>query len=96
MMVSLNIPLHKVDTPSFRNFFEKYTTHPFPTESTLRKKYHTSCYNDTINKIRNCAGNIKIWVSIDETTDVSGTFVENVVVGILKDDQPADIFLLEM
>jgi hypothetical protein len=31
-------------------------------------------------------------VSIDETTDV--TFVANVVVGILKDDQPADIFLL--
>jgi hypothetical protein len=34
-------------------------------------------------------------VSIDETTDVSGTFVANVVVvGMLKDDQPADIFLL--
>ena len=35
MMVSSNIPLHKVDTPSFRNFLEKYTTHPIPTESTL-------------------------------------------------------------
>ena len=33
-------------------------------------------------------------MSIDETTDVSGRFVANVVVGILKDDQPADIFLL--
>jgi hypothetical protein len=90
MMVSSNIPLHKVDTPSFRNFLEKYTTHPIPTESTLRKNYLTSCYNDTINKIRNCVGNNKIWVSIDETTDVSGRFVANVV-GMVKDDQPADI-----
>lgn len=94
MMVSSNIPLHKVDTPSFRNFLEKYTTHPIPTESTLRKNYLTSCYDVTINKIRNCVGNNKIWVSIDETTDVSGRFVANVVVGILKDDQPGDIFLL--
>jgi len=75
MMVSSNIPLHKVDIPSFRNFLEKYTTHPIPTESTLRKNYLTSCYNDTINKIRNYVGNNKIWVSIDETTDVSGRFV---------------------
>ena len=33
-------------------------------------------------------------MSIDETTDVSGRFVANVVIGLLKDDQPADIFLL--
>ena len=33
-------------------------------------------------------------MSIDETTDISGRFVANVVVGILKDDQPRDIFLL--
>ena len=84
MMVSSNIPLHKVYTPSFRNFFEKYTTHPIPIESTLIKNYLTSCYNDTINKIRNSVGNNKIRVSIDETTDVSGRFVANVVVGILN------------
>ncbi|PNF18950.1 hypothetical protein B7P43_G14910 [Cryptotermes secundus] len=69
MMVSSNIPLHKVDTPSFRNFLKKYTTHPIPTKSTLRKNYLTSCYDVTINKIRNCVGNNKIWVSIDKTTD---------------------------
>ena len=33
-------------------------------------------------------------MSINETTDVSGRFVANVVVGTLKDDQPGDIFLL--
>ena len=93
-MVSSNIPLHKVDTCSSLNFLQKHTTHPIPTEYILRKKYLTSCSNGTINKIRYSVGNNKIWVSIDETTDVSGRYVANVVIGILKDDQPADIFLL--
>jgi hypothetical protein len=39
MMVLSNITLHKVEAASFRKFLEKYTTHPIPTESTLRKNY---------------------------------------------------------
>jgi len=70
MMVSSNIPLHKVQAASFRKFFEKYTTHPIPTEFTLRKNYLASCYEDTINKIRNSVGKNKIWVYIDGTSDV--------------------------
>jgi hypothetical protein len=86
-MVSSNIPLHKVEAASFRKFLEKYTTHPIPTESTLRKNYRASCYDDTINKIRNSVGKNKLWVSTDETSDVDGRFVTNVVVGILKHEQ---------
>jgi hypothetical protein len=73
---------------------EKYTTHPIPTESSLRKNYLASCYEDTINRIRNSVGKNKIWVSIDETSDVDGRFVANVVVGTLKHEQPGEIFLL--
>jgi hypothetical protein len=79
MMVSSNIPLHKVEAASFRKFLEKYMTHPIPTESTLKKNYLASCYDDTINKIRNSVGKNKIWVSIDETSDIDGRFVTNVV-----------------
>jgi hypothetical protein len=94
MMASSNIPLHKVEAASFQKFLEKYITHPIPTKSTLRKKYLASCYNDTINKIRNNVGKNKIWVSIDETSDIDGRFVTNVVVGTLKHKQPGEIFLL--
>jgi hypothetical protein len=73
---------------------ENYTTHPIPTESTLRKKYLASCYEDAINKIRNSVRKNKIWVSIDETSDVDGRFVAYVVVGTLKHEQPGEIFLL--
>jgi len=83
MMVSSNIPLHKVEAASFRKFLEKYATHPIPTESMLRKNYLASWYEDTINKVRNSVGKNKIWVSIDENSDVDGRFVANVV-GNLK------------
>jgi hypothetical protein len=69
------------------------TTHPIHTESTLRKNYLASCYEDTINKIRNSAGKNKIWVSIDETSDIDSRFVANVVVGALKYEQPGETFL---
>lgn len=37
----------------------------------------------------------KIWVSVDETTDVEGKFITNVIaVGILLVDGLAEIFLL--
>ena len=56
MIVSPNIPLHKVEAAGYRKFLEKYKTQPIPTESTLRKNYLASCYEDTINKIRNSVG----------------------------------------
>jgi hypothetical protein len=93
-MVSSNIPLHKVEAASFRKFLEKYTNHPIPTESKLRKNCLASCYEDTINKIRKNVGKNKIWVSIDETSDVDDIFLANVVVGALKHEQPGEIFLL--
>jgi len=47
-----------------------------------------------VNKIRNSVGKNKIWVSIDETSDVDGRFLTNVVVGTFKHEQPGEIFLL--
>jgi len=35
-----------------------------------------------------------MWVSIDESTDVEGRFIANVIVGTLLVDEPGDIFLL--
>jgi hypothetical protein len=94
IMVSSNIPLHKVEAASFLKFLKKYTTHPIPTESTLRKNYLVSCYDYTMNKITNSVRKNKIWVSIDETSDVDGRFVANVFVGTLKHEQAGEIFLL--
>jgi hypothetical protein len=36
-----------------------------------------------------------MWVSTDETTDVGGRYVANVVIGTLFADSPSDIHLLD-
>jgi hypothetical protein len=36
-----------------------------------------------------------MWVSTDETTDVGGRYVANVVIGTLFADSPSDIDLLD-
>jgi hypothetical protein len=69
---------------------EKYTNRSVPTESTLRKNY----YEDAVRGVRNIVGDKKIWISIDESTDIDSRCVANVIVGKLFADRPGDIFLL--
>ena len=71
MLISANIPPNKVSNKQFINFMRKYTNRSFPTESTLRKKCLASCYEDSLRRVRDIIGDKKIWVSIDELTDVA-------------------------
>lgn len=71
-LLSANIPLNKVNNKDFRLFMGKYTNREIPDESTLRKSDVNDIYVETINKIRSNIGGQKIWVLMDETTDVQG------------------------
>jgi hypothetical protein len=93
-LLSANIPLNKLSNPYFKEFLSKYTGKDIPSESTLRKGYVNEIYENTIQKIRNYVQNKCIWVSIDETTDCTGRYVANVVIGILNDTESSNIFLL--
>jgi hypothetical protein len=90
MLISANIPLNKVSNKQFISFMEKYTNRSVPTESTLRKNY----YEDAVRGVRNNIGDNKIWVSVDESTDIDSRCVANVIVGTLFADRPGNIFLL--
>jgi hypothetical protein len=46
------------------------------------------------NNIRVNASEKKIWLSINETTDVAGPYVANLIIGILEIDSSGKIFLL--
>lgn len=63
-------------------------------EATLRKGYIDDIFNTTMDKIKMEIRQNKICVSIDETCDVEGRFIANVIVGILKPDCPGRMFLL--
>ncbi|KAJ4434724.1 hypothetical protein ANN_23292 [Periplaneta americana] len=83
-LISADIPLYKLKNKVFREFLEKYTQHTIPDESTLRKTYAPSIYDETIQKIRDEIKDSSIWVSIDETPDKEGRLVGNVVIGLLN------------
>ncbi|KAJ4426955.1 hypothetical protein ANN_26754 [Periplaneta americana] len=76
-----------------REFLEKYTQHTIPDESTLRKTYAPSIYDETIQKIRDEIKDSSIWVSIDETPDKEGRLVGNVVIGLLSEQYSERILL---
>jgi len=83
-LISANIPWAKLKNPIFRNFLEKYTSKSIPNESTLRKNYLGSFYNETLSTIREIIGDSDIWFAVDETTDINGRYIANLLVGVLK------------
>lgn len=87
MLLSANIPLKKLENPTLRSFLTKYCNHPIPSESSIRKNHLLTCYENTMETIRSALRNKYIWVSIDETTDILGRFIVNVIVGILSEDE---------
>lgn len=89
-----NIPLHQISNVQFRSFLKKYILYDIPSVSTLRKTYTNDCYLEAIGQIRKDLVENKIWVSIDETTDVQGRYIANVIIGTLLKDRPGKIYLL--
>ncbi|VVC34389.1 Ribonuclease H-like domain,Domain of unknown function DUF659 [Cinara cedri] len=93
-LLAANIPLNKLSNSKFRTFLEKYTGKNIPFENTLRNEYIDDVYYTVIENIKNDIGKNKIWVSIDETCDVDGRIIANVIVGILKTDVAGSKFLV--
>ncbi|XP_060837117.1 uncharacterized protein LOC132919483 [Rhopalosiphum padi] len=92
--ISANIPWYKLQNPQFRAFLEKYIGKHIPDESLLRKNYLPHCYDKTLSNIKNEIGENNIWIAVDETTDINGRYVANLLVGILKSNHPTRSFLL--
>ncbi|KAL4105018.1 hypothetical protein QTP88_020293 [Uroleucon formosanum] len=83
--IHADIPISKLENESLNAFLTKYTGQLIPDESTLRKNNMTEIYQETLNSIRNIIQDGPIWVSINETVDVEGRMVGNVIVGKLSE-----------
>ena len=92
--VDAGIPLWKLENKSLKLFLEKYTKQVIPSESTLRKNYVDTLYDLTMQRIKEEVKDKKIWISIDETTDVKGRYVANVIIGTLEVAEMSKIYLL--
>jgi hypothetical protein len=62
----------------------------------LRKGYVNDVCNHTLNKNRMYIDGKKIWVSVNETTDITSRFIENVIIGTLEENGPGQVFLLNV
>ena len=93
-MVLSDIPLYKLKSKSFRNFLSKYTNQSIPDESTLRKHYLSICYQKTMNEIKEKIGNNFIYIIVDETTDLRGLYIANLLVGVLNKNYAGRPYLL--
>lgn len=93
-LISANIPWAKLKNPIFRHFLEKYTSKSIPNESTLRKNYLGPFYKETLSEIRDIIGDLHIWFAVDETTDITGRYIANLLVGVLKCDASSQPYLI--
>jgi hypothetical protein len=93
-VVAADTPWYKFQVPKFLSFFEKYCKKQVPDESTLRKNYLHACYQETIVNIREEIGESYIWVAVDETTDVLGRFVANLILGKLDPEALSKSFFI--
>lgn len=80
--INADIPLVKLQDSSLNPFLEKYTNQLIPDENTLNENYIQPIYKETLLCIRNLIDDGPKWVSIiDETTDVNGRFITNIIIG---------------
>lgn len=93
-MVAARIPWRCLDNEEFRTFLQKYTLQKLPNECTIRKNYLDDCYNVAIEAIKSDIGDNYIWISVDETTDVMGRQIANLIVGKLCEEEPTKPHLI--
>lgn len=93
-MVTSNIPLNKLNHPNFKTFLEKYCKKEIPDESSIRKSTLDKVYLETISKIKTQLENNFIYFVVDETTDVCGRYIANLLVGVLSEKTPSKPYLI--
>lgn len=96
MLISCDIPIDKVSNNNFTKFFNKYTTFKVPSQTTLRQKVIEELYEETLDEIRKKTAGKFLWASVDETTDSSGRYIANFLIGVLSTDpvQAKEVYLL--
>ena len=91
--VCCNIVKNNLMKPKFKRLIEKHTPYECPNRYTFDKNLAV-LYKEKIEKIKLEMRNQYFWLTVDETRDLKGRKVVNVVIGWLKSDCPTKPFLL--
>jgi len=85
-LIKSNILLSKVNEQTFKLFLEKYTGRHTPCQQTLRNHVDV-LYKETLAKIRQEINDNHLYFIVDETTDVCGRYVLNILVVVLSGEK---------
>ena len=91
----LMIPFNKASDEVFVSFIETFTHYKCPSRHSLAKSYLPLLSDEIIEKIRNKLENDYLWISTDETTDVKGRHVANVIIGPMNPEKPNKSYLID-
>jgi hypothetical protein len=94
-LIVADIPFNKMQNETFKRFLEKFTNFKVPDRSTLCKGYIADLYEKKLSRIRTELAECPIYVEVDETTDSTGRYVANVLVGALKSDEASKPYLIK-
>ena len=78
-----DIPLYKLENEKLRKFLFTYTKQTIPDRSTISKSYIDKVYAEKLGLLQQKLLNEKLWISIDETTDIKDRYVANLIIGVL-------------
>lgn len=74
-LLASNIPLHKMNNPTLKQFLKMYCLNQnIPDESKLRINYIPTIYQHVMEEIQKELKENFIWISADETTDCCGRY----------------------
>lgn len=93
-MVAINMPWRNLNNSVWKDFLQKYTKRPIPDESTLRKNYLEQIYQRRMQEIRESIGDSFVWISVDETTDSTGRYIANLIIGKMCEEEPTVPYLI--
>ena len=85
--LAADIPLWKLENECFKTFLKTWTGQNIASDSLIRKVHLKKCYTEVLDSIQNEIRYRKVWVSIDETTDVCDRSVAHFIIGILSKDK---------
>ncbi|KAG0442596.1 hypothetical protein DMUE_0158 [Dictyocoela muelleri] len=88
-----NIPLYKLQTPDLKYFLREYTNKTIHDASYYRKILNP-LFLEQKEKIFNLLRNQDIYLLFDETTDVNGSFILNILAGVCCKSSRSQTYLV--
>ncbi|KAI5154192.1 hypothetical protein ENBRE01_3319, partial [Enteropsectra breve] len=85
--IKADIPIHKINNEHFRNFLEVGMQRKINDESFYRKNILKDLYDEEMIKIKDFYCNKPLFLCFDETTDVSGRYILNILIGECSKDE---------